>query len=67
MDKFDWFLDLEPFAQAGVITIAVALISFAIMFVMCCLPAILQLVFSLVIVYGIFYIAMKVVDEIRRG
>lgn len=67
MDKFDWFFDLEPFAQAGVMTITFAFISFAVMFVMCCLPVILQLVLSLVVVYGIFYIAMKVVDEIRRG
>ena len=67
MDKFNWFFDLEPFAQAGVMTIAFAFISFAFMFIMCCVPVILQLVLSLVVLYAIFYIAMKVFDEIRRG
>lgn len=67
MNKFDWFLDLDPFAQAGVLTIATALISFALMFIMCCVPIILQLILCLVILYAIFYVAMKVFDEIRRG
>ena len=67
MNKFNWFLDIDPFAQAGVLTIATALISFAIMFIIYCVPVIIQLVLSLIILYGIFYIAMKVLDEIRRG
>lgn len=66
-NKFDWFFDLDPFAQSCILTIAFALVTFAIMFVMYCLPVLLQLVFTLVIVWFVFYIAMKLVEEIRKG
>ena len=32
-NKFDWFFDLDPFAQSSIMTIAFALVTFAIMFV----------------------------------